>query len=431
MTAPTVTGARELLAMPQSILVLTHDSHTASAVRSCFSTGGQRPHFCEQFSDFVTALEVAAPDIALIDIDPDPKHSLNDLEPVIAQYGRTRFVVPAAHANQDLLLSAMQAGARHFVLKDAIARELPDVVRRLAKTTAALTQLGSMITVLSAAGGCGATLLAVNLADELQLATETQALVIDLDLSYGAIGSYLGLDGDYGVADVLSYRDRIDPQLIQSTAMRFSNRLHALLSPATVSFSRPGEVRYERLTDLTMACRQSYPWTIVDAPRVPLDIAAELASTSRLTLIACQLGVKDLRTARAIRQALIDRGADVSNIQYAVCRYSRHGRLVNLDEARGVLDGTPMCLLSNDFAAAADSTNYGRLLSRSAPRSKLRRDIQTLAQSVLNNTRSAPGLSGGSAFGAFGSSASSEGSGNNGGLGGSGDSGGSGGFVKR
>lgn len=393
MIGPAVTGARETLVMPQSLLVLTQDSHTANAVRACLSDNGDsfRVHFCEQFSDFLTALEVAAPDAAIIDIDPDPKQTLADLEPVIAQYARTRFIVTASRSTQELLLTAMQAGARHFVQKDAIARELTEAIRRLARSTATLSQLGCMLTVLSAAGGCGATTLAVNLADELQLATESPALVIDLDLAYGAVGSYLGLDGDYGVADVLTYRERIDPQLIQSTAMRFSNRLHALLSPATVSFSRPGEVRYDRLADLAMACRQCYQWTVVDAPRISLDVAAELAAMSRLTLIACQLGVKDLRTARAIRQALADRGADLQNVQYAVCRYSRHGRLVNLDEARGVLDGQPICLLSNDFAAAADSINYGRLLSRSAPRSKLRRDIQSLAQTVISNARVASG----------------------------------------
>lgn len=393
MIGPVTTGVRESLVMPQSLLILTQDSHTASAVRACLSDNGDAPHahFCEQFSDFVTALEVTAPDAAIVDIDPNPQQSLADLEAVIAQYGRTRFIVTATHATQELLLIAMQAGARHFVQKDSIAKELTEAIRRIARTTATLSQLGSMVTVLSSAGGCGATTLAVNLADELQLATESPALVIDLDLAYGAVGSYLGLDGDYGVADVLTYRERIDPQLIQSTAMRFSNRIHALLSPATVSFSRPGEIRYDRLADLTMACRQSYQWTVVDAPRLSLDVIAELAAMSRLTLIACQLSVKDLRTARAIRQALADRGADLQNVQYAVCRYSRHGRLVNLDEARGVLDGQPMCLLSNDFAAAADSTNYGRLLSRSAPRSKLRRDIQSLAQTVISNTRVASG----------------------------------------
>ena len=44
--------------------------------------------------------------------------------------------------------------------------------------------LGNVITVLQASGGCGATTVAINLANELRLKTSEPVLTIDLDSSF-------------------------------------------------------------------------------------------------------------------------------------------------------------------------------------------------------------------------------------------------------
>ena len=65
---------------------------------------------------------------------------------------------------------------------------------------------GSAVTILSAGGGCGATTLAVNLAAELGAIDPSSdpPLVVDLDYHYGAVSTYLAVQGDYGVLDLLN-----------------------------------------------------------------------------------------------------------------------------------------------------------------------------------------------------------------------------------
>src|SRR6185436_8948194 len=115
----------------------------------------------------------------------------------------------------ELLLEAMQVGARHFLLKKSVPADLSNVLHRLCPESNVVAQ-GAAVTVLSAGGGCGATTVAVNLAAELQaLDTDSRpALVADLDAHYGAVATYLGVDGEHGIYDLLTRAGALDGQLI-------------------------------------------------------------------------------------------------------------------------------------------------------------------------------------------------------------------------
>src|SRR6185312_6715325 len=91
--------------------------------------------------------------------------------PLARWFPDTRFIVLSTAMGNELLLDAMKAGARHFLLKAAIVAELHDVLKRLSSDSAP-SSTGAAVTILSAGGGCGATTVAVNLAAELQLRGE-------------------------------------------------------------------------------------------------------------------------------------------------------------------------------------------------------------------------------------------------------------------
>src|ERR1035437_3616809 len=128
--------------------------------------------------------------------------AVSHLEPIVKRFPDTRFVLLAAELQPALLLEAMQVGARHFMLKRAISADLSNALHRLCPSSNA-DHGGRVITILSAGGGCGATTVAVNLANELQLHTSESALIVDLDCAYATVPSYLGLQGKFGLMDLL------------------------------------------------------------------------------------------------------------------------------------------------------------------------------------------------------------------------------------
>ena len=97
-----------------------------------------------------------------------------------------------------------------------MAADLPQVLSRLTPANVPMTPgEGTVITVMSASGGCGSTTLAFNLANEIAVSGGQPLLLIDMDWYYGAAAPYLGIEGRYGVAAVLTHEGHIDAHLVQ------------------------------------------------------------------------------------------------------------------------------------------------------------------------------------------------------------------------
>jgi pilus assembly protein CpaE len=274
------------------------------------------------------------------------------------------------------------------MIKNTISADLAGVLKKLCAPTNH-SHNGAVVTVLSAGGGCGATTVAVNLANELSLASSenepTPSLVVDLDPFYGAAASYLGVDGEYGLLDLLNRSGSIDADLIQSTALPQSERTHALISTARSQLGRAISLDARRVGEAIHACKNAYGWTVIDAPRVPLDVATELAARSDATLVVMQLTIKDMGVARQMVAALSPR-VPSDSIRLLVNRYRKRWQLVSIEEARKALNLLPsqvLGCLSNDYSAASEAVNFGKPLSQVAPRSDFRRELQKLAAELV------------------------------------------------
>ncbi|MBT3200170.1 MAG: AAA family ATPase, partial [Phycisphaerales bacterium] len=320
----------------ENVVLVTASDATSEDVSDAFS-GDDIPmtlYRCRIIPELAGFLEQNPIRIVVVDIDQMPVAMLTELSPVIRQFYNTCFVIISSTWDEQLVLDAMSIGARHFMRKSSIQSELVQVIRRLASVgeTAPWVQ-GKVITVLSAGGGCGATTLAVNLANELRL-EEKPVLLIDMDLAYGAIATYLDVEGKYGLTDVIGNGNVIDADLIASSTVPYAGGLNVLLSPASVNFSASREIHYEKMTSVLDACRQVYAYTIVDAPRVSPEVAAALASASKITLAVLQMSVKDIRVARKMRDSLLDNGIPGENISLVINRYRKKGASMNLSEMR-------------------------------------------------------------------------------------------------
>lgn len=348
-------------------------SHKLTLVAIC----GDSKELCRQLN------KTCSPAV-LVDLGDNPAGRLNDLGGVIPKFSAARFVMLANNAGNDLVFKSMEIGARYYLLKESMEAELVSVLERLASSDGKRQSesLGEIITLLSAGGGCGATTIAVNMANELSQCSQDPALIVDVDESYGSITTYLGIQGLYGLADVLSYEGNIDPELIRSSAAVFSEKLHALLSPISISSSNPSPLKYDHLESALQACRGAYRYTIIDSPRVSPHIAFELARKSAKTLIIFQLNVKDICRAKTIYSSLSDSGINTDDIMLVLSRYHKRTTMIDLDEVKNAFGRKNIDWISNDFRSAIHGLNYGRPLSEAAPRSVLRKDIQQLVSKI-------------------------------------------------
>jgi pilus assembly protein CpaE len=371
------------------VLLLTQEDQTITAVQSVLESRSlmDSASVCGTMMDLRTELSReptnGRPRIAVVDIDRDPDRLLSELSMISTTYLHTWFIVMSKEFDERRVLHAMHAGARHFLRKSAIATDLNQVLERLlVQGPQASSRLGTIVSVFSCSGGGGATTVAVNLASELRLALAKRVLIVDLDQHYGAAATYLGLTGRYGIGHVLGRQGPVDRHLIESTAVTHGEGLDMMLSPAIAEADAGVALNYDRLLVTLEACRESYDYIVADAPRIPREVMADLASVSRINLIVLQLTVRDVAFASSMVSFLVGQGIGRERILALANRVRRRGPLLRLEDSRRAIGVDVLHPIRSDWVKAVKSVNQGRPLCDVAGRSRLRRDYRRLAAKI-------------------------------------------------
>jgi Flp pilus assembly CpaE family ATPase len=192
------------------------------------------------------------------------------------------------------------------------------------------------------------------------------------------------LKGNYGIPDILNDPARIDSELVRSTALTYSDQLHAVINPIGLKLEKHDFINYEHLDIALDVFKQTYAFTVVDAPRLATDVTAMLVDASDIVLLPFQLIVKDIRHVRAMLAMLREVCTSAPHIDLVATRYRKRRTAVTLKEAALALDGAELTCLRNDFASASKAMNFGQPLAQATPLSKLRRDIAQLALNMRN-----------------------------------------------
>lgn len=368
------------------ILLVTKEPATVEKIKSALDESEfmNLSGVCNEVSELRSQLSNKKVHAIVIDIDPDPSQILHELVKILTSYPKIYIVVVCSHFTKKLAVQAMQAGVRHFLEKDTIATELTDELQQLIHGSAKKEAgVGSaVISIFSAGGGCGATTVAINLANELRLLSSKPVLLIDLDSHYGTVSAYLGLKSEFGISDVLTRKGLIDEHLIQSSAYPYMNNFHILPSPANIQSSKVKTLQFENLPRVLEACREVYRYTIIDAPRMSEIDLAKLAGLSDVVLIVFQLTLKDVNFARSIFTALIKSGIAEDKILSLANRFKKRGLPVRLEDSRKAI-GTKSCrAIRNDWNKAMKAVHKAQTLAQVVKKSGLHSDFKRLAEEV-------------------------------------------------
>jgi pilus assembly protein CpaE len=350
---------------------------------------------CLETSELTNYLSNMELSVVVVDIDPDPLRILHDLNTITAMYPETRIVVASNRDDKECILQAMQSGARHFLSKKSIASELNKILKQIVSNGAENeARSGSIVSVISTSGGCGATTVAINLANELRLASSEAILTIDLDDYYGAISSYLGISAEYGISDVLSRNDAIDNHLVRSCAHNYMQDFHVLGNRNNSEFLKQGMSRHKNIVPVLQACKKAYKYTIVDAPRLAEDTIEDLVTISDFVLIVFQLTVKDVKFARFL-MASIQSWTSNEKIFLLANRFKKRGSPIGLEDGKQVLGLDCIYRLRSDWSRITKCVIHGKPLSEVAPRSKLRQDFQKLSAAIETAGKNNNGINSG------------------------------------
>ena len=239
-------------------------------------------------------------DVIIVELDTNPEYALDLVEHVCGQTSAT-VMVYSTHADSELLVRCMRAGAREFLTQPIAPGTIAEAmvrasVRRPARRLAKQAE-GKLLVFLGAKGGSGVSTLAANFAVALAKDSQQRIALLDLNLPLGNTAIDLGLTAPLSVVDALSNLERLDSHFLSTVMVKHSSGLSVLAAPDHYSPVNLHEDSIEKLVGLV---RQDFDYVIVDAGTGMGIVGRALLNSATAVYLVLQVSLAELRNANRI-----------------------------------------------------------------------------------------------------------------------------------
>lgn len=342
------------------------------------------------------AMEFVA--VAMDDVDEDNLVLMGEII-TQAKNRDIKVILIAEDVTPASLHSLLRKGADEFVpyplpegeLQQAIDRvrvaDIPEVAepsRPLLKSGS--NKQGALIVCHGLAGGTGATTLAVNLAWELanvDTAGAPSVCLLDFDLQFGAVSTFLDLARRDVVYEMLSDTDSMDADMFSQALLTFGDKLQVLTAPGDMlplDLISPEDI--QRVLDMA---RSHFDYVIIDMPSTLVHWSETVLHTAHVYFATIELDMRSAQNTMRFKRALQAEELPVEKLRYVMNRapkftdLSGKSRIKRMAES---LDISIELLLPDGGKPITQGADHGLPLATSAPKNPLRREIAKLAASL-------------------------------------------------
>ncbi|MFC3068843.1 AAA family ATPase [Phenylobacterium soli] len=246
------------------------------------------------------------PTVLLVDVS-DSDEPLAAMEALAEVCDPATRVVALGQTNDvGLYRALLRMGVSDYLVKPVSAELLVEALRRAERAGAepapAAARAARLVAVIGARGGVGTTSLAVSAAFGLARDHGQRAVLLDLDLQFGAAALSLDLETGRGLREMLTNPERIDSLLISSAMTPAAERLRIL--GAEESLDEDVEIGPAGLEALTAALAEDCDVLVADLPRRMDGLArAAIARASQVVLVT-DLSLAGLRDAQRLARTV-------------------------------------------------------------------------------------------------------------------------------
>ncbi|HSV14152.1 MAG TPA: AAA family ATPase [Tepidisphaeraceae bacterium] len=316
----------------------------------------------------------AAPKLVVVTLDPSPRDMLQKVGALIRRHPGTHFFVVSQVVDPKLLMDAIRQGVREFIPLPVDEDQFRAAVERISADTADAAR-SRLIHIIPAAGGCGATTIACNVA--ASLAKKGPTLLIDLDLVRGSVASNFDLRPRYTIADLMQSAERLDRQLVESAIVEHPKSGVSILARPDV----PEEslsvtpVGFNRLLNVVGS---EYDYIVVDSVMSVEPLYTSVMKAADLNVLVMELTVPTAHSAERFMKVLQRLGVDQDRTRVVVNRATKRNDIEPADVEK-LLKTRLMWSVPNDFRNAVASINVGEPVVLRAPRAELSSSLTGLA----------------------------------------------------
>ena len=340
---------------------------------------------CSNYEYFADVAMQTQPAIALISLDSNPEVALELVARLTRDLPSCSVLVVSGSTEGSLILRAMRAGAKEFLNYPLNIEDFLSALDRIRVTVGSRAGDGQakssqVITIAGVSGGVGCTSLAINLACVLAQNQRNNVAIIDLDLSLGDADVWLDIIPDYTIQDVAENINRLDYALLKRSLTK--HECGAFLLPRPVHLETRAPFTPDELRRVIALLKATFTHLVIDVSKSfnALDIAAMEASDS--ILLITQLDLPCLRNVVRVLQFFDQQEKIAEKVKVIVNRLGLQDTQISLSKALETIGRQVYWQIPNDYGTMVESRNNGVPLLTYAPKSRLTKEIERLANAL-------------------------------------------------
>jgi len=325
----------------------------------------------EELADRIRCLRQKKPEIGILVISPDktPEH----------------------------VVDLMKAGADEFLPNPLDFNRFKSLLETIRRKFASMAGAkGRLYSFISAKGGLGSTVIAVNTASALAMKNQGSVALLDMSLQSGDSSVYLDAKPQSTLADICRNFHRLDFSLLKTSMQKHSTGLHYLAAPTEPEDSVA--IQGAHLRKIMQIAKSNYEDVVVDCTSMQVDeCSLEAFKTSDRIFLLTDLSVPAVRNAARLGKLLQRLGISPEQVEVVVNRFIRGG--APLQTVEGSIRKKIFWLFPNDFTEVINSINEGIPLVKSKPGSPFSKSVVEFVEKLKNpegflNYRGAKGVLG-------------------------------------
>jgi len=251
---------------------------------------------------------------------------------------------------------------------------------------------GVLLPVHGLAGGTGATCFATNLAWELANCDKTSPRVclIDLDLQFGTVATYLDLPRREAVFEILQDTEHADSDALLQAMLTFNDKLHVFTAPADMlPLDMIGPEDVGRILDMALA---NFDFVIVDMPKTIVAWTETVLTRAHVYFALMELDLRSAQNVLRLVRALKAEGLPHERLRYVLNRAPRFTDLTAKSRVKRMAESLDISVevqLPDGGAQVTQANDHGLPLSETAAKNPLRKEIAKLAKSLFDVNKAA------------------------------------------
>ncbi len=277
----------------------------------------------------------------------------------------------------------LQSAIDRLNAPEPVAEEVPQNTHQLKSGT---SKEGAVIVVHGLAGGVGSTTMAVNLAWELATVggdNPPSVCLLDLDLQYGSIATYLDLPRREPVFEMLSDTENMDEDIFGQALLSFEEKLQVLTAPTDMvplDIITPEDI--ERV--ISMA-RSHFNYVVIDMPSTLVHWSETVLNMAHVYFAMMELDMRSAQNALRLKRALQSEDLPFQKLRFALNRAPKFTDLSGKSRVKRMAESLGISIdlqLPDGGKPVTQGADHGIPLANSAAKNPLRKEIAKLAQSL-------------------------------------------------